>query len=80
MALCKDKNGAFILESNYPMTLSSFATECIKLSTNAAYLDIGEYGYGYIKYGYFTIPLYIWGFTSRDKQTNSLSQRYIPLP
>lgn len=46
-ALCKDKNGAFILESNYPMTLSSFATECGKLSTNATYLDIGEYGYGY---------------------------------
>lgn len=46
-ALCKDKNGVFILESNYHMTLSEFATECSKQSTNAAYLDIGEYGYGY---------------------------------
>ena len=48
-ALCKDEKGAFILQSNYPMTLSEFASECGKCSTNAAYLDMGEYGYGYIK-------------------------------
>lgn len=69
-ALCKDENGAFILQSNYPMTLSDFAVECSKCSTNAANLDMGEYGYGYVKKGRFTRPLYIWGFFSRHKQTN----------
>ncbi len=69
-ALCKDENGAFILQSNYPMTISAFALECSKYSTNATYLDMGEYGYGYIKKGRFVIPLYIWGFFSRHKQTN----------
>ena len=69
-ALCKDENGAFILQSNYPMTMSAFAVECAKCCTNAAYLDMGEYGYGYIKKGRFARPLYIWGFFSRHKQTN----------
>lgn len=71
-ALCKDENGAFILQSNYPMTMSAFAVECAKCCTNAAYLDMGEYGYGYIKKGRFVRPLYIWGFFSRHKQTNWL--------
>jgi hypothetical protein len=52
------------------MTLSEFALECGKCSTNAAYLDMGEYGYGYIKTNRLIRPLYIWGFFSRDKQTN----------
>ena len=69
-ALCKDKNGAFILQSNYPMTMSDFALECGKRCTNATYLDMGEFGYGYIKNGFFTRHLYIWGYFSRDKQTN----------
>lgn len=69
-ALCKDENGAFILQSNYPMTMSAFAVECAKCCTNAAYLDMGEYGYGYIKKGRFARLLYIWGFFSRHKQTN----------
>ena len=71
-ALCKDKDGAFILQSNYPMTMSDFALECGKRCTNATYLDMGEFGYGYIKNGLFTIPLYIWGYFTRDKQTNWL--------
>ena len=71
-ALCKDKDGAFILQSNYPMTLSDFALECGKRCTNATYLDMGEFGYGYIKNGFFTRPLYIWGYFTRDKQTNWL--------
>ena len=50
-ALCKDKDGAFILQSNYPMTMSDFALECGKRCTNATYLDMGEFGYGYIKNG-----------------------------
>ena len=69
-ALCKDENGAFILQSNYPMTMSAFAKECAKYSTNAAYLDMGEYGYGYIKKGRFKRPLYVWGFFTKHKQTN----------
>ena len=71
-ALCKDENGAFILQSNYPMTMSDFAVECAKYSTNAAYLDMGAYGYGYIKKGCFVRPLLIWAFFSRHKQTNWL--------
>ena len=70
-ALCKDKNRAFILQSNYPMTLSNFAIECSNCSTNAVYLDMGEYGYGYIKQKKkLSRPLYIWGFFTRQKQTN----------
>ena len=69
-ALCKDENGAFILQSNYPMTLTDFALECSKHSTNATYLDMGEYGYGYIKRNRFIRPVYIWGFFTRHKQTN----------
>lgn len=69
-ALCKDKDGVFILQSNYPMTMSDFALECGKRSTNATYLDMGEFGYGYINNGLFTRPLYIWGYFSRHKQTN----------
>lgn len=71
-ALCKDDEGAFILESNYPMTLSDFALECSKRSSNAVYLDMGEYGFGYIKTNFFVRPLHIWGFFSRNKQTNWL--------
>lgn len=69
-ALCKDVNGAFILESNYPMSMTDFAVECSKHSTNATYLDMGEYGYGYIKKNRMARPLYIWGFFTRQKQTN----------
>ena len=71
-ALCKDKDGAFILESNYPMTLTSFAYYCSKHCTNATYLDMGEYGYGYINKGWFVRPLHIWGIFAQHKQTNWL--------
>ena len=69
-ALCKDDNGAFILQSNYPMTMTEFASVCSKYSTNATYLDMGEYGYGYIKKKHIIWPLYIWGFFTRHKQPN----------
>lgn len=71
-ALCKDKNGAFLLESNFPMTLSAFAIECSKCSTNATYLDMGEYGYGYIKKNNTVKPLFILGIATQHKQTNWL--------
>ena len=69
-ALCKDAKGAFILESNYPMTLTRFALECSKRSTNATYLDMGEYGYGYIKQGHIVIPLFPAAIFTQHKQTN----------
>ena len=71
-ALCKDAKGAFILESNYPMTLTRFALECSKQSTNATYLDMGEYGYGYIKKGNIVKPLFVLGIATQHKQTNWL--------
>ena len=69
-ALCKDDHAAFILQSNYPMTLDKFAIECSRYSTNATYLDMGEYGYGYIKKNRLIRPIYVWGFFTRGKQTN----------
>lgn len=73
-ALCKDKNGVvFLLQSNIPMTLSDFAVECSKCSTNATYLDMGEYGYGYIKKkNNIVIPLLGLFYGKRNKQTNWL--------
>ena len=73
-ALCKDKNGVvFLLQSNIPMTLSDFAVECSKCSTNATYLEMGEYGYGYIKKkNNIVIPLLGLVYGKRDKQTNWL--------
>ena len=69
-ALCKTKNETFILESNYPMTMSSFAYHCSRRCEYAVYLDMGEYGYGYIKKNHILRPLYILGFFTKHKQTN----------
>ena len=69
-ALCKNKDKTFLIESNYPMTMTTFAYYCSKHCSDAVYLDMGEYGYGYIKNAFFTRPLYIWGYFCRDKQTN----------
>jgi hypothetical protein len=33
---------------------------------------MGEYGYGYIRYGLFVKPLYPLGFFGKHKQTNWL--------
>lgn len=71
-ALCKDAKGAFLLESNERMTLSDFAVECSKCSTNATNLDMGEYGYGYIKKNNIERPLFGRAFLMRNKQTNWL--------
>lgn len=71
-ALCKTKKETFILESNYPMTLSDFAYYCSKRCQYAVYLDMGEYGYGYIKNNFLIRPLYIWGIFTQYKQTNWL--------
>ena len=67
-ALCKNKQGSFIIESNYPMTLTSFAYYCSKYCDSAVYLDMGEFGYGYIK----NRPLHLLGIFTKHKQTNWL--------
>ena len=69
-ALCKKNGEAFILQSNYPMTLTAFANYCSKQCDNAAYLDMGEYGFGYIKSGLIRRPLLIWAIFMQHKQTN----------
>lgn len=71
-ALCKNDGITFLLESLYPMTLSEFAYQCSKKSTDAVYLDMGEYGYGYITIKNIKYPLHLLGFLTRHKQTNWL--------
>ena len=71
-ALCKKNGKAFLVESYLPVTLNEFAVECGKLATEAVNLDMGSYGYGYVKEGGIKRPLYIWGYDNRDKQTNWL--------
>lgn len=71
-ALCKDNDHIFILQSKYPMTLTSFASYCSKYSTNATYLDMGKYGYGYTSIYGIKVPLFICGIFTKHKQTNWL--------
>lgn len=71
-ALCKDESKTFIIESNYPMTMSEFAQHCSKYCSDAVYLDMGEYGYGYIKKGIIKCPLFFAGIFTKYKQTNWL--------
>lgn len=72
-ALCKDRSGnAFLLESRYPMTLNEFAIHCQKRATDAIYLDMGSFGFGYYKKYGITIPLAIWAYYNVGKQTNWL--------
>ena len=65
-ALCKKGNKVFLVQSRHRMTLTEFAAECAKISSNAVYLDMGEYGYGYIG----NKILSPWAYFSRNKQTN----------
>ena len=67
-ALCKNDGRTFLVESRHRMTLTEFAQECAKVSSNAVYLDMGEYGYGYVG----NKVLSPWAFFSRKKQTNWL--------
>ncbi len=71
-ALCKRGNETFILESDRRMTLYDFACECSKHCDYAVYLDMGEYGYGYIKTGSTTNHLMPWAYFTKYKQTNWL--------
>ena len=65
-ALCKKGNKVFLVQSRHRMTLTEFAAECAKVSSNAVYLDMGEYGYGYIG----NKILSPWAYFSRNRQTN----------
>ena len=56
--------------AKFAATMNEFAAECSKQSTNATYLDMGEYGFGYVRTNHLIRPLHIWGFFARDKQTN----------
>ncbi len=71
-ALCKSGNDTFILESCSRMTLYDFACECCKYCDYAVYLDMGEYGYGYIKTGNSTKHLMSAAYFTKHKQTNWL--------
>ena len=71
-ALCKKEDKTFLIESNYPMTISTFAKQCSKYCSDAVYLDMGEYGYGYVQYGKIINHLYPLGFLCQYKQTNWL--------
>ena len=67
-ALCKKDKHVFLVESRHRMMLADFAVECAKVSSNAVYLDMGKYGYGYIG----NKILSPWALYSRGKQTNWL--------
>lgn len=71
-ALCKKDGKAFILQSNLPMTLNTFAIICARKASNATNLDMGHCGYGYYKWHGITIPLAAWTYFTRGEQTNWL--------
>lgn len=65
-ALCKKDEHMFLVESVRKMTLNEFAVECGKLSSDAVYLDMGSYGFGYLG----NKLLSPFAFFGREKQTN----------
>lgn len=71
-ALCKRDGKVFLLQSNFPVTMNSFARICAKHTSNAVNLDMGHCGYGFYKWHGITIPLAGWTYFTRDAQTNWL--------
>lgn len=65
-ALCKNKEGMFLLESDEAVTLNQFAKYCGKVSTEAVYLDMGSFGYGFVGSTILSPQAYF----GRNKQTN----------
>ena len=65
-ALCKKGGKTFLVQSRRRMTLNDFAKECAKVSSDAVYLDMGIYGYGYIG----KKDLSLWAYFYRNRQTN----------
>lgn len=71
-ALCSKGSETFLLESTSQMTIQEFAEKCIEHCDYAVYLDMGEYGYGYIEYENHTKHLLPIAFVTSYKQTNWL--------
>lgn len=71
-ALCKDGRGMFILQSNFPVTMTDFAVVCSKYATNAVNLDMGNYGYGYTELWGHRFHLLPYAWFKREDQTNWL--------
>lgn len=69
-ALCKNSKGVFLVQSQLPMSLNSFARKLALNYTNAVNLDMGHCGYGYVKWHGITLPLSLWTYFNRDEQTN----------
>lgn len=61
----------FLIQSHTRMTLTDFAAACAPLASNAVYLDMGEYGYGYIDHRILS-P---WAYFKRRKQSNWICVR-----
>lgn len=70
-ALCKNGDRVFLIQSRTRMTLTDFAAACAPLASNAVYLDMGEYGYGYIGQR----VLSPWAYFRRKKQSNWICVR-----
>lgn len=71
-ALCKDGRGMFILQSNFPVTMTDFAAACSKYATNAVNLDMGQYGYGHTELWGHRFHLLPYAWFKREDQTNWL--------
>ncbi len=71
-ALGKFADETFILQSDRPLTLQAFADLCTRYCDYAVYLDMGKYGYGFIKYPEGTKHLHLRAYLSQFKQTNWL--------
>lgn len=69
-ALCKMQSETFILESVFPITMTKFAKLCSQKCDYAIYLDMGEYGYGYIKNNNKINHLHPLSYFTKNKQTN----------
>lgn len=71
-ALCKNSEGVFIVQSNFPMTLNGFANRLALKYTNAVNLDMGHVGYGFFRWHGMYVPLSLWTWFNREEQTNWL--------
>jgi hypothetical protein len=71
-ALCKNGKKTFIAESKGRVTMNEFIKMLKPICSDAVYLDMGEYGYGwYTKNGRKRV-LMKWAFYNKHNQTNWL--------
>lgn len=71
-ALCKNSHGMFVMQSNFPVTLTDFAIKCSRYASNAVNLDMGNYAYGYTHVWDVAVPLTPFMWFNRENQTNWL--------